>query len=84
VQRARAVDPRGGAAIMQGIVDDLDRLAAAARDFVLDLAEVWPHRPLREAAARRRAFEHAPTAVLTDAPDAHTTAAASVDQPTLF
>ena len=54
VKRAREVDPRRGAAMMFGIVDGINLLAPAARGFVLDLAEHWPHRKLREAATALR------------------------------
>lgn len=52
VKGAREVDPRDGAAIMLGLVDGIDVLAPAARGFLLDIAETWPHRKLREAARR--------------------------------
>jgi hypothetical protein len=54
VQRARQVDPRGGAAIIHGLVDSIRLLTPAARDFVLDLAGSWPQRRLREAATALR------------------------------
>ncbi|HET6951381.1 MAG TPA: hypothetical protein VFI47_13450 [Acidimicrobiales bacterium] len=57
VQQARQVDPRGGAAIIHGLVDSIGLLTPAARDFVLDLAENWPQRRVREAAT---ALRHAP------------------------
>jgi len=84
VQRARQVDPRGGAAIIHGLVDSIDLLAPAARGFVLDLAESWPHRKLREAAAAlRHPPEPAPTPLgLTATTDG--TATRSAAQPSLF
>lgn len=57
VQRARQVDPRGGAAIIHGLVDSIGMLTPAARDFVVELAESWPQRKLREAAT---ALRHTP------------------------
>ena len=57
VQRARQVDPRGGAAIIHGLLDSIGLLTPAARDLVLDLAESWPQRRVREAAT---ALRHAP------------------------
>jgi hypothetical protein len=38
VQRARQVDPRGGTAIVHGLLDNIDLRVPAARDVVLDLA----------------------------------------------
>jgi hypothetical protein len=64
VQRARQVDPRGGAAIVHGLVDSIDLLTPAARDLVLDLAENWPQRRVREAAT---ALRHAPPEPTPDA-----------------
>jgi hypothetical protein len=61
VQRARQVDPLGGAAIIHGLVDSVDLLAPATRTLVLNLAETWPQRKLREAAmALRQPPEPAP------------------------
>lgn len=58
VQRVRQVDPRGGAAIVHGLVDNVELLTPAARELLLDLVASWPHRKLREAAtALRRAPE---------------------------
>lgn len=57
VQRARHVDPRSGAAMMHGLLDSNELLTPAAREFVLALAETWPHRKLREAA---KALLHPP------------------------
>jgi hypothetical protein len=57
VQRARQVDPRGGAAIMHGLLDSIGLLTPAAHDLVVDLAESWPQRRVREAAT---ALRHAP------------------------
>jgi hypothetical protein len=54
VTRAREADPRGGAAILFGLVDSIDVVAPAARSFVLDIAESWPNRKLREVAASLR------------------------------
>lgn len=54
VQRAREVDPRAGAAIVHGLLDGIDLLAPPAREFMLYLAENWPHRKVREAAATLR------------------------------
>lgn len=84
VQQARQVDPRGGAAIIHGLVDSIDLLAPAARGFVLDLAESWPHRKLREAAAAlRHPPEPAPTP-LGLAAATEGTATRSAAQPSLF
>lgn len=74
VQRARQVDRRGGAAIMHGLVDSIGLLTPAACDLVLDLAENWPQRRVREAAT---ALRHAPP---EPAPDAGS-AAGSVASP---
>lgn len=83
-QQARQVDPRGGAAIIHGLVDSIDLLAPAARDLVLDLAENWPHRKLREAAAAlRHPPEPAPTP-LRLAAAAEGPATRSAAQPSLF
>lgn len=53
-RRARQVEPRGGAAIIHGLVDGVDVLTPEARDVVLVLAQSWPHRQVREAAAALR------------------------------
>lgn len=79
VERAREVDPRAGAAIMLGVIDALDALAPAERSRVLDVAESWPHRKLRDAAtALRHPPEASPAPVLdvTAAPEAATRSAA--------
>jgi hypothetical protein len=84
VKRAREVDPRAGAAIIFGLVDSIDVVAPAARDFLLDIAASWPHRKLREAAtALRRPPDAAPAPVLgvTAAPGA---TARSAAQASLF
>lgn len=84
VKRAREVEPRAGAAIMFGLVDGIDVVAPAAGGFLLDIAESWPHRKLREAAtALRHPPEAAPGPVLdvTAAPGA---AARSAAQASLF
>jgi hypothetical protein len=84
LQRARQVDPRGGAAIVHGLLDSIDLLAPAARDVVLDLAENWPHRKVREAAAALRNPPEPARAAATGAtavPGARTPLAA---QPSLF
>lgn len=84
VQRARHVDPRGGAAIMQGLVDSADLLTPAAREVVLVLAETWPHRKLREAA---KALLHPPEPAPTPVTVATTMQAAPAPasaQPSLF
>lgn len=61
VQRARQIDPRGGAAIIEGVVDAAELLSPAARDAVIDVATSWPHRRLREvASALRHPREPAP------------------------
>jgi hypothetical protein len=49
--RAREVDPRGGAAIVRGVLDGIDGLMPAARASVIKLATTWPQRDVREAAA---------------------------------
>lgn len=59
VKRARETDPRAGAAIMFGLVDGIDAVPPAACDFLLDTAESWPHRKLRDAAC---ALRHPPEA----------------------
>jgi hypothetical protein len=83
-QRARQVEPRGGAAIRQGLVDSIDLLTPAARDYVLDLAENWPHRKLREAAtALRHPPEPAP-APLGESTAVQQSVARSAAQPSLF
>lgn len=84
VQQARQVDPRGGAAIIHGLVDSVDLLAPAARDFVLDLAENWPHRKLREAAIALRHPHEVARAPLGVAMVAEGTATRSAEQPSLF
>lgn len=66
VKRAREVDPRDGAAIMFGLVDGIDVVAPAACDFLLDIAESWPHRKLREAAT---ALRHPPADVAARVPE---------------
>lgn len=84
VKRAREVEPRAGAAIMFGLVDGIDVVAPAAGGFLLDIAESWPHRKLREAAtALRHPSEAAPGPVpdVTAAPGA---AARSAAQASLF
>lgn len=89
VQRARQVDPRGGAAIIHGLLDSIGLLAPATRDLVLDLAESWPQRKVREAAT---ALRHAPpelappagSAVGSVASPAPGAPAPSTVQPSLF
>lgn len=54
VQRARQVDPRGGAAIIQGLLDCTELLPPAAREVVVDVAATWPNRRLRERASTLR------------------------------
>ncbi len=82
VQRAGQVDPRGGAAIVHGLVDNVDLLTPAARELLLDIAASWPHRKLREAAtALRRAPEPAP---FPGSAAVHTTPEPSAAQPSLF
>jgi hypothetical protein len=85
VQRARQVDPRGGAAIIHGLVDSIGLLTPAARDFVVDLAESWPQRRLREAATalRQTPPEPAPSAGSAASP-APSAPAPSTAQPSLF
>lgn len=84
VKRAREVEPRAGAAIMFGLVDGIDVVAPAARGFLLDIAESWPHRRLREAAtALRHPPEGAPGPV-PKATGARRAAAVSAAQPSLF
>jgi hypothetical protein len=87
--RAGQVDPRGGAAIFHGLLDSIRLLTPAAHDFVLDLAESWPQRRVREAAValRHAPPEPAPVAgsaagsVASPAPGAP---ASSTVQPSLF
>jgi hypothetical protein len=84
VQRARQVEPRNGAAIIHGLVDGIDLLSPVAREFVLDLAENWPHRKLRDAAiALGQPPEPAPSP-LRLATEAQVTEARSAPQPSLF
>lgn len=76
---AREVDPRAGAAIMFGVIDALDALAPAERGRVVDVAESWPRRKLRDTAtALRHPPEAAPAPVpdVTAAPEAATRSAA--------
>lgn len=84
VQRARQVDPRGGAAIVHGLVDSIDLLTPAARDVVLHLAERWPRRQLREAATALRHPPEPARAPLGVATAAQETAARATAQPSLF
>jgi hypothetical protein len=87
VQRARQVHPRGGAAIMHGLLDSIGLLTPSARDFVLDLAESWPQRRVREAttALRHTPPETAPvSAAGSVASPAPGTPAPSTAQPSLF
>lgn len=51
VRRAREMGPRGGAAIVRGVLDGVEDLTPAARTAVLTLATEWPQRDVREAAA---------------------------------
>ena len=84
VRRALQVDPRGGAAIIHGLVDSVDLLAPATRTLVLNLAETWPQRKLREAAmALRQPPEPAPTPP-EPATAVRRTEARSALQPSLF
>jgi hypothetical protein len=84
VQRARQVDPRAGAAIVHGVLDSIDLLAPAAREFVLDLAENWPHGKVREAAATLRNPPEPPRAAATGATAVPGARTASAAQPSLF
>jgi len=85
VQRARQVEPRGGAAIVHGLVDNVDLLTPAARGHLLDLAENWPHRKLREAAALMRAPEPTPwPGSAAAAAGVQTPSELSAAQPSLF
>ncbi len=84
VQRARQVDPRGGAAIVHGLVDSINLLTPAARDVVLHIAERWPHRQLREAATALRHPPEPARAPLRVATAAEATAARSAPRPSLF
>jgi hypothetical protein len=85
VQRARQLDPRGGAAIVHGLLDRIDLLDPVARDVVLDLAENWPHRKVREAAtALRHPPEPAPTPATGTTVVRGTLAPPSTAQPSLF
>lgn len=85
VHRARQVDPRGGAAIIHGLLDSIRLLTPAAHDFVLDLAESWPQRRVRQAAMALRHAPHEPAldagSVVSPAPGAP---APSKAQPSLF
>lgn len=51
VTRARELDARSGAAIMRGVLDEVDGVMPAARAAVVKLAADWPQRDVREAAA---------------------------------
>nr|MDQ3574973.1 hypothetical protein [Actinomycetota bacterium] len=51
VTRARESDPRGGAAIVHGVLDGVEGLTPAARAAVAKLATTWPQHDVREAAA---------------------------------
>lgn len=84
VKRARQIDPRAGAAIINGLVDSIDVVAPAARDFVLDLAESWPNPKLREAAAALRHPPEPAPAQLGEASPVQRAAARSAAQPSLF
>lgn len=85
VKRARQVDPRGGGAIIHGLVDSIERLAPAARDVLFEIAENWPHRKLREAAtALRHPPELAQAAPGVVATAVQGTAARPTAQPSLF
>lgn len=84
VRRAREVNPRDGAAIMFGLVDGIDVVAPAARGFLLDIAESWPHRKLREAATVLRHPPEASPAPVLGVTDVAGTAACSAAQASLF
>lgn len=84
VKRAREVEPRAGAAIMFGLVDGIDLVAPAARGFLLDIAESWPHRKLREAATALRHPPQAAPAPVLGATAAQGAAARSAAQASLF
>lgn len=83
-KRAGQIDPRAGAAIINGLVDSIDVVAPAARDFVLDLAESWPDRQVREAAAALRHPPQPAPAQLGEAPPVQSAAARAAAQPSLF
>lgn len=84
VNRAREVDPRDGAAIMFGLVDGIDVVAPAARAFLLGVAENWPHRKLREAAAALRHPPEAAPAAVPEVTGVRGAGAVSAAQPSLF
>lgn len=84
VERARQVDPPGGAAIVHGLLDAAELLSSAARDAVVDVAATWPHRRLREAAS---ALRHPPEPASADDPAVSTLRRAPQPpgaQPSLF
>jgi hypothetical protein len=84
VQRARQIDPRASAAIVHGLLDGVDLLAPAARDVVLDLAEDWPHRKVREAAAALRNPPEPVRAPATGGPAVPAASTPSAAQASLF
>lgn len=84
VKWARAVEPRAGAAIMFGLVDGIDLVAPAARGFLLDIAERWPHRRLHEAATTLRHPPEAAPGPVPKSTGARGAAAVSAAQPSLF
>lgn len=84
VKRAREVEPRAGAAIMFGLVDGIDVVAPAARGFLLDIAERWPHRRLREAATALRHPPEAAPGPFPKATGARGAGAVPAAQPSLF
>lgn len=47
--RARALDSRGGAALMAGLLDAADELGGPVRRLVVDVAVGWPHKDVRKA-----------------------------------
>jgi hypothetical protein len=84
VQRARQADPRGGAAIVHGLLDSIDLLVPAARDVVLGLAENWPHRKVREAATALKNPPGPARAAATGATAVPGARTPSTAQPSLF
>lgn len=47
--RARALDSRGGAALLAGLLDAADALAGPVRRLLVDVAVGWPHKDVRKA-----------------------------------
>ena len=84
LNQAQDIDPRGGAAIVRGVLDGIDGLTPAARAAVVKLASDWPQRGVREAAAQvtpgRQPEGESPPIV----PAARSTSTNNAAQPSLF